>query len=665
MFSDGEEEEEFQEGDGDVSKEEIDEGDDEEAETGEGGDNDDKADGDDKIDTAATEDKGYEGGDDDTAAAHGLGGDDDEDDVVARADGVSDDRRLSEATSNEDDDEENSDTDRATKSLKPRRDVDVMGGEGSDEDEEMVRVVGRRRKALEELHDPARVRRRRVNEYYVRPAGYSFPTAMMIMNLVWGRNGSHVPLDLVWQAVMGTTDQYHRARIDHNTYTSICQYLTVLLGEHLTSAAERVRYVVGDGTEEEVVAQGAETGHIQEIQEFRFFMHRHWSLFDSMYHSPYIASKMPIWQQHGTLKLQELLAKMGMPLDQCKRQSYNTIRADLRPHLKQQLLNDKEGSVQDEYKLKNPDIMYQSFSRYNSFKNPIGASDMVFAATSLLEMCRSDDIVVDHNHSNGDVVNSSSSGISRQQAFNDAYDCLGTGARAEELLRKGVQASLVLQRSLVKKAAVMLEGHDSISRLNRLYFAYVHQAAYLTGGGGVSDGGAASTSSAALAAASSSSSGNSASGSGAASASASNHGGGADFEMDAPFSRPHVLTRLGQFIMEVKRNLPKKQGGWSGRKGLLPLILIAEKRESYLVVGISPLSTAQGMADLTEQDQHAISQLTNFRQFFRLACKELRIQPLSESFDANVIEVAREDVQDFLGTLDFLLKKATPDYLRI
>ena len=642
----------------------------EEDQTGEGeeGDND-KPDGDDKIDTVATEDKGYEGGDD-TTAAPGLGGEDDDDDVIARADGVSDDRRLSEATSNEDDDEENSDTDGAmTKSLKARRDVDTVGGDGdgSDEDEEMVRVVGRRRKALEELHDPARVRRRRVNEYYVRPAGYSFPTAMMIMNLVWGRNGSHVPLDLVWQAVLGTTDQYHRARIDHNTYTSICQYLTVLLGEHLTSAAERVRYVVGDGTEEEVVAQGAETGHIQEIQEFRFFMHRHWSLFDSMYHSPYIASKMPIWQQHGTLKLQELLAKMGMPLDQCKRQSYNTIRADLRPHLKQQLLNDKEGSVQDEYKLKNPDIMYQSFSRYNSFKNPIGASDMVFAATSLLEMCRSDD-VIDHNHSNGDAASSSSSsGISRQQAFNDAYDCLGTGARAEELLRKGVQASLVLQRSLVKKAAVMLEGHDSISRLNRLYFAYVHQAAYLTGGG-VSDGGAAATSSAALVAASSSSSSSSASGSGAASASASNHGhaaGAADFEMDAPFSRPHVLTRLGQFIMEVKRNLPKKQGGWSGRKGLLPLILIAEKRESYLVVGISPLSTAQGMADLSEQDQHAISQLTNFRQFFRLACKELRIQPLSESFDANVMEVAREDVQDFLGTLDFLLKKATPDYLRI
>lgn len=515
----------------------------------------------------------------------------------------------------------------------------------------MVRVVGRRRKALAEQHDPARVRRRRLREYYVRPAGYSVPTAMMIMNLVWGRNGSHVPLDLVWQAVLGTTDQYHRARIDHGTYTSICQYLTVLLGEHLTSASERVRYVVGDGTEEEVVAQGAETGHIQEVQEFRFFMHRHWSLFDSMYHSPYIASKMPVWQAHGTAKLQELLAKMGMPLDACRRQSYNTIRADLRPHFKQQLLNE---AVQADYNLKNPDIIYQSFSRFNSFKNPVGASDVVVAASTLLEMCRNDDSDASRNDAAGgvgDLVAPGAHGISRQQAFNDAYDCLGTGARAEELLRKGVQATLVLQRMLVKKAAIMLEGHDSISRLNRLYFAYAYQAAYVTGS---VDGGPTSAAAALVAVSSSSS------GSGAA-APASN---AMDTEMDAPFTRPHVLTRLGQYIMEVKRNLSKKQGGWAGRKGLLPLILVAERRDSYLVVGISPLATAQGRGELSDEDVHAISLLTNFRQFFQLACKEIRIRPLSEAFDANAVEVAKEDVHDFLGTLDFLLKRATPDHFR-
>ena len=34
------------------------------------------------------------------------------------------------------------------------------------EDEDLVRVVGRRRKAMAEVHDPSRVRRRKLREYY-------------------------------------------------------------------------------------------------------------------------------------------------------------------------------------------------------------------------------------------------------------------------------------------------------------------------------------------------------------------------------------------------------------------------------------------------------------------------------------------------------------------
>ena len=51
-----------------------------------------------------------------------------------------------------------------------------------------------------------------------------------------------------------------------------------------------------------------------------------------------------------------------------------------------------------------------------------------------------------------------------------------------------------------------------------------------------------------------------------------------------------------------QRNTPKRLGGWVGRKKLMPLILIAEKKDSFLVVGVSPLSTAQGAGDLSQQD---------------------------------------------------------------
>lgn len=40
-------------------------------------------------------------------------------------------------------------------------------------------------------------------------------------------------------------------------------------------------------------------------------MYRHWNLYDSMFHSGYVASKMGIWREKGKGRLQGMLAKMG------------------------------------------------------------------------------------------------------------------------------------------------------------------------------------------------------------------------------------------------------------------------------------------------------------------------------------------------------------------
>ena len=63
----------------------------------------------------------------------------------------------------------------------------------------------------------------------MRPLGatYAAPTAMMLMNLVWGRAGTNVPLDLVWQAILGVTDQYQRAHISDEYYGEVCAHLRV------------------------------------------------------------------------------------------------------------------------------------------------------------------------------------------------------------------------------------------------------------------------------------------------------------------------------------------------------------------------------------------------------------------------------------------------------
>lgn len=272
-------------------------------------------------------------------------------------------------------------------------------------------------------------------------AFYSAPTALMMMNLVWGRTGTQVPLDMIWQAILGVTDQYQRTHISDEYYFEVCAHLRALLGEHLTTASDRVRYTVVEGDDETTTVSGLEAGHIQEIHEFRFFLYRHWSLFDAMYHSPYIASKMPVWQAQGTVKLKELLAKMGVPLYQCN-QNYTFMAPALKSHFRQEILKD---SVKSEYNLQDPDVTYRSFFRYTSYKNAVGASDVVSAASALLEMFRSEDSSFsDVEGTVGNIESVAVGGVTRQMAFNEAYDCLSI--HTEGVLKKGIQAALSIQR---------------------------------------------------------------------------------------------------------------------------------------------------------------------------------------------------------------------------
>lgn len=53
---------------------------------------------------------------------------------------------------------------------------------------------------------------------------------------------------------------------------------------------------------------------IRPSDELRFALFRHWNLYDAMYHSPYVASKLGIWKERGRRKLGGLLAKMGCVL---------------------------------------------------------------------------------------------------------------------------------------------------------------------------------------------------------------------------------------------------------------------------------------------------------------------------------------------------------------
>ena len=62
----------------------------------------------------------------------------------------------------------------------------------------------------------------------------------------------------------------------------------------------------------------AEDFRITFQEELRFMLYRHWNLYDAMYYSPYLASRLGIWRTQGQRRLRTFLAKMGISLRQAK-----------------------------------------------------------------------------------------------------------------------------------------------------------------------------------------------------------------------------------------------------------------------------------------------------------------------------------------------------------
>ena len=125
--------------------------------------------------------------------------------------------------------------------------------------------------------------------------------------------------------------------------------------------------------------------------EPRFLLIRHWSLYDSMLHSPYLGSRLHIWNDVGRKRLHKLLAKMGVSLSQCK-QSYTHMDMDLKKGLRQRLLTyapmyGLDGLVPPA--ASNPDRQGWGFVRSWGWKACLSAMDVAVIAGAILEVGKS------------------------------------------------------------------------------------------------------------------------------------------------------------------------------------------------------------------------------------------------------------------------------------
>jgi cell division control protein 45 len=122
-------------------------------------------------------------------------------------------------------------------------------------------------------------------------------------------------------------------------------------------------------------------GSIIPQQEFRFMFLRDWTLYNSVYYSNYVMSKLKLWNDLGKRELNKFFAMMGIPANE-----YNQQYRFMTPKYKD-ILKTKIMDVAPKFDLKH--ILMSSFVRQIDNKTQLNASDMVYAITSLLESSRS------------------------------------------------------------------------------------------------------------------------------------------------------------------------------------------------------------------------------------------------------------------------------------
>ena len=112
-------------------------------------------------------------------------------------------------------------------------------------------------------------------------------------------------------AILGLTYQFTANLIDREKYDS---YASLLVNEveRLNIGAPAARAPLNGLMPHSLAAPyNPDDRSIRQSDEFRFMLFRHWNLYDSMYHSGYVAGKMKLWRDRGRKNLQGLLAKMG------------------------------------------------------------------------------------------------------------------------------------------------------------------------------------------------------------------------------------------------------------------------------------------------------------------------------------------------------------------
>jgi len=226
--------------------------------------------------------------------------------------------------------------------------LDQSQVDGQQQDQDQSNVV-----SFRELH---RQRRNRIRLHYSAGSYHASPSAWTVYTLCRQLRFGDTP-DLLWLACVGVTDAYLHGRLDVAGYGALTldlkRHVGRLFPNELVDRVGRAVYAeeleADSSTSSELGGRAwtqiglSENGRILSQQEYKFMLLRHTSLWDSLLHSNFVASKLQVWKNSGRQRLMEMLAKMGFPLDQC-RQPWAFVGPGMRRRLNEKMADVSEVS---------------------------------------------------------------------------------------------------------------------------------------------------------------------------------------------------------------------------------------------------------------------------------------------------------------------------------
>ncbi|KAK4051987.1 DNA replication initiation factor cdc45 [Microbotryomycetes sp. JL221] len=233
---------------------------------------------------------------------------------------------------------------------------------------------GKRRRTSQEPIPLTKAQRRRyrmrIDKYYTSGnfsgqsvAGQVFALAVLL---------ERADTNAVWLAIVGLTCQFCTNVIDRDRYEG---YVELLADEVARLSSTTTSLIT---TSDPLASTGPNDQSVRPTNELRFCLFRHWNLYDAMYHSGYLVSKMKLWTERGRKNLSGMLAKMGCPLSESS-ETYENMATDLKLSL-----FGKIEQLAPEYGLH--DLVIPSFVRKSGYKTDISASDAVEGLGALLEV---------------------------------------------------------------------------------------------------------------------------------------------------------------------------------------------------------------------------------------------------------------------------------------